>query len=388
MFKRIFLLVLDSFGIGELPDAKLYGDEGSNTLRAVQSTGLLNVPTMTRLGLYNIDNVKGDKSNTPIGSFGRFAEKSKGKDTTTGHWEIAGIVLDKPFPVFLNGFPKEIIDKLAKSWGVSGVLCNQAYSGTDVIRDFGKEHIKTKQPIIYTSQDSVLQIACHEEVFSLEELYDFCQKARGIMQGEYAVGRVIARPFIGEDIFTRTIYRKDYSLPLPQKSLLDYLKYSGKDVISIGKIFDVFNGQGITQVIAGKNNEATQKGLNSVVDIDFEGLCFANFVDFDTLYGHRNDAKGYALAINSFDNFLNEFIDKLKEDDLLLVTADHGCDPITPSTDHSREYIPLLVYGKKVLSGVNLGTRETFADIGATIAQNFNIKLQNGTSFLNKITKQ
>lgn len=387
MFKRVFLIVLDSFGIGELPDANLYNDEGSNTLRAVYKTGKLHISTMSKLGLFNIDGVEGEKVKFPLGSFGRFSEKSKGKDTTTGHWEISGIVLDKSFPVFPNGFPKELVDKLIESWGVEGVLCNKPYSGTEVIKDYGVEHLKTKKPIIYTSQDSVLQIACHEDLFSLEQLYDFCSKARQIMQGDFAVGRVIARPFTGTEVFTRTIYRKDYSLPLPQKSLLDRISEKGLDVISIGKIYDVFNGQGITEKITAKDNQSTENGLNSAIEKNFNGLCFANFVDFDTLYGHRNDSEGYALALNKFDLFLNEFLPKLQEDDLLMVTADHGCDPSTPSTDHSREYIPLLVYGKKVNSGINLGTGSSFSDIGATIAENFGITLQNGKSFLNKIAK-
>ena len=388
MFKRVFLIVLDSFGIGELPDAELYGDQGSNTLNAVYNSGLLNISTMQKLGLYNIDGVEIKGEASVLGCFGRFAEKSKGKDTTTGHWEICGIALNNAFPVFPKGFPDEVVEKLIKSWGVDGVLCNKPYSGTEVINDYGLEHIKTKKPIIYTSQDSVLQISCHEEVFPREKLYEFCVKAREIMQGEYAVGRVIARPFVGEKIFDRTIYRKDYSLPLPQESLLDKLKNKGYEVISIGKIFDVFNGQGITQKISAKNNKASEDGLNIAVEKDFNGLCFANFVDFDTLYGHRNDVSGYALALNQFDLFLKDFITKLKEEDLLIITADHGCDPITPSTDHSREYIPMLAYGHNIKSNVNLGTGSSFSDIGATIADNFGVKLQNGTSFLNKIIKQ
>jgi len=387
LFKRVFLIVLDSLGIGELPDASLYGDKGSNTLLAVNSSGILNIPTLKNLGLFNIDGVELKGVDKPLGAFGRFAEMSSGKDTTTGHWEIAGIVSEKPFPTFPNGFPSEIVEKLIKEWNVEGVLCNKPYSGTEVINDYGIEHIKTKKPIIYTSQDSVLQIACHEDVFSLERLYNFCQIAREIMQGEYRVGRVIARPFIGETTFTRTINRKDYSVQVPYNSLLDELKSSGLDVISVGKIYDIFSGSGITQKYTAKENVASENALNEIVNKEFKGLCFANFVDFDTLYGHRNDPKGYSLALNKFDDFLRKFIEKLNCDDLLMITADHGCDPITPSTDHSREYVPLVCYGNNVIKGVNLGTRQTFADIGATIAENFKVKIKNGNSFLNKITK-
>ncbi len=387
MFKRVFLLVLDSFGIGELPDADKFGDSGSNTLMAINSSGYLKAPTLKDMGLYNIDGVPLNGVEKPLGAYGRFAEKSQGKDTTIGHWEICGIISEKPFPTFPNGFPQEVVDKLVKAWGVEGVLCNKPYSGTEVIKDYGKEHLESRKPIIYTSQDSVLQIACHEEVFSVEKLYEFCRLAREIMVEEYAVGRVIARPFIGEKSFTRTNARKDFSISLPHNSLLDELKNNGFDVISIGKIFDIFSGAGITQNYNAKENSATENALNTVVNKSFNGLCFANFVDFDTLYGHRNDAKGYALAINTFDAFLNDFIKKLKAEDLLLITADHGCDPNTPSTDHSREYVPLIAYGKNVKEGISLETRETFADIGATIAENFGVTIKEGTSFLNKIVK-
>jgi len=391
MFKRIFLIVLDSFGIGELPDSHLYGDEGSNTLMAVNSTGLLNVPTLKSLGLFNIDGVNLPKEESPLGSFGRFAEKSNGKDTTTGHWEISGVIPKFSFPTFSNGFPDEILDKIIKKWGVDGILCNSSYSGTEVIKDYGLEHIKTKKPIIYTSQDSVFQIACHEDVFSRAELYKLCEIARELLVDEYNVGRVIARPFlgsspVGEGAFYRTDGRKDFSVEPPEDTMLDILSSADLDVISIGKIYDVFCGRGITKKIKAKTNWASCEGLNQALQEDFTGLCFCNFVDFDTLYGHRNDAVGYAKSLNEFDVFLKEFLTKLKEDDLVLITADHGCDPITPSTDHSREYIPLLAYGSKVKT-TNLFTRDSFADIGATICENFNVKLKNGSSFLNKIIK-
>ncbi len=387
MFKRVFLIVLDSFGIGELPDADTFGDKGSNTLMAVNSCGLLNLPTLKNMGLYNIDGITLNGVDIPLGAFGRFAEKSQGKDTTIGHWEICGVISPKPFPTYPNGFPKEIIDKLVKAWKVEGVLCNKPYSGTEVIKDYGKKHLQTKMPIVYTSQDSVLQIACHESVFSVQKLYEFCEIAREIMQGENKVGRVIARPFVGEKIFTRTTARKDYSVNVPYNSLLNELKNKGLSVISIGKIYDIFNGSGITEKISAKENVESEKALNEVVKKDFKGLCFANFVDFDSLYGHRNDPKGYALALNRFDEFLNDFIKNLRQEDLVMVTADHGCDPITTSTDHSREYVPLLAYGEKIKNGVNLGTGSSFADIGATIAENFGFKIKHGNSFLNKITK-
>ncbi len=389
MFKRVFLTVLDSFGIGELPDAKDFNDENSNTLRACFNSGALKVPNMSKMGLFNIDEIgcSCKKENEPIASYGKFAEKSKGKDTTTGHWELCGVILDKPFPTFPNGFPDDIIEKLKKAFGVKGILCNKPYSGTKVINDYGVEHIKSGYPIVYTSADSVLQIACHEEIYSVETLYSFCEKARKIMQDEYAVGRVIARPFLGnEKGFYRTEKRHDYSLFPPYKTLLDELKENGLDVISVGKIYDIFVGKGISEKIVAKNNAESERGMMQAVKKDFHGLCFTNFVDFDMLYGHRNDVYGYTDALNRFDVFLGEFINEMKSDDLLIVTADHGCDPSTPSTDHSREYIPCLVYGNGI-KAVNLGIRETFSDIGQTIAENFGLKIKNGESFLNKLIK-
>lgn len=389
MFKRVFLTVLDSFGVGELSDAKEFNDENSNTLRACYNSGLLNVPNMAKMGLFNLDDLgfSCEKEKNPIASYGKFAEKSKGKDTTTGHWELCGVTLDKPFPTFPNGFPDEIIEKLKKAFGVKGVLCNKPYSGTKVINDYGVEHIKSGYPIVYTSADSVLQIACHEDVYSVETLYSFCEKAREIMQGEYAVGRVIARPFLGkEKEFYRTERRHDYSLLPPNKTLLDALSDNSFDVLSVGKIYDIFVGKGITEKIVAKNNSESEMGMMQSLKRDFKGLCFTNFVDFDMLYGHRNDVVGYSEALNRFDVFLGEFMQGMREDDLLIVTADHGCDPATPSTDHSREYIPCLIYGKNVKT-VNIGIRNSFSDIGQTIADNFSLKIKNGESFLNKITK-
>ena len=388
MFKRVFLVVLDSFGIGELPDSHLYGDKGSNTLMAVNSSGLLNVPTFKQLGLFNIDGVELQGVKNPTATYGRFAEKSNGKDTTTGHWEMAGIIPDFPFPTFSNGFPSEIINKIVNAWGVSGVLCNSAYSGTEAIKDFGLEHLKTKKPIVYTSQDSVFQIACHESVYSNEKLYKMCQIARELLVGKYNVCRVIARPFIGENPsnFTRTEGRKDFSVEPPKDTMLDILKNNGYSVISIGKIYDIFCGKGITKKVTAKSNFASEQGLLECVEQDFTGLCFCNFVDFDMLFGHRNDPIGYAKALNEFDRFLKGFLEKLRSDDLLIITADHGCDPVTPSTDHSREYIPMLAYGNGVKS-INLFTRDSFADIGATVCENFNLKLGIGNSFLKEIIK-
>ena len=389
MFKRVFLTVLDSFGVGELPDAKDYGDQGSNTFLACLKSGKLNVPNMKKMGLYNLDglNLQENTEKNCNASYGKLAEVSKGKDTTTGHWEIAGVVLDKPFPTFPNGFPTEIVDKLKKELGVGGFLCNKPYSGTKVINDYGEEHLKTGYPILYTSADSVLQLACHENVYSVEKLYSFCEKARRIMQGEYGVGRVIARPFLNNNKeFYRTERRHDYSLLPPYLTLLDELKENNFDVISVGKIYDIFAGNGITQKIDAKNNEQSKQGMLKAVKQNFKGLCFTNFVDFDMLYGHRNDVLGYANALNEFDLFLGDFIKLMGKDDLLIVTADHGCDPSTPSTDHSREYIPCLVYGDKVKS-VNFHIRNSFSDIGQTIAENFGLKIKNGNSFLNLIKK-
>ena len=386
MSKRVFVIVLDSLGVGAMPDANLYGDTGSNTLAALRSSALFNVPCLASLGLFSIDGIA--PLSLPLdaaGSYGRLAAMSPGKDTTTGHWELAGIVLDKPFPLFPSGFPKAVTEQLQRVSG-RGVLCNKPYSGTKVLADYGQQHIETGAVIAYTSADSVLQIAAHEDIIPLEELYRVCEAARDIMQGDFAVGRVIARPFTGEyPNFTRTKNRRDYSL-LPDATMLDYIKDAGLDVIGIGKISDIFAGRGLTRSITTKNNAEGMHATLELVREDFSGLCFVNLVDFDMLYGHRNDVDGYAQAMSDFDSDLKCLLPLLRDDDILLITADHGCDPSTPSTDHSREYVPLLVYGSSVQSGVNLGTRESFADAAATVQEYLGLPVKtSGRSFWERI---
>jgi len=364
--KRVFLVVLDSFGIGEMPDAANYGDEGSNTLRATADAGV-KLPNMAKLGLGNIEGVSCiDKTENPEGAFARMTEASKGKDTTTGHWEMAGVVSKWPMPTYSDGFPKEVIDELSRRTGRE-ILCNKPYSGVQVIADYGEEHLKTGALIVYTSADSVMQIAAHEEKVPLDELYHICHIARDMMQGEHGVGRIIARPFIGEaGNFTRTTNRHDYSLLPPHDTMLDLIKKAGKDVIAVGKISDIFAGCGVTEHIPTAGNT---DGLNKSAELlkrDFNGLCFINLVDFDMLYGHRNDAKGYANALEEFDRWLEKARKELKEGDVLMITADHGCDPSTESTDHSREYTPWLICGEGI-KPVDLATRPTFADIGSTV---------------------
>ena len=386
--KRVFLIVLDSFGIGEMPDSADYGDEGSNTLAACCSSDKLNLPNMAKLGLYNIDGVDCKPSVALTeGAYARMTEMSKGKDTTIGHWEIAGVISPKPLPTYPNGFPPEVIKEFEEKTGRK-VVCNKPYSGTDVIRDYGEEHIKTGALIVYTSADSVFQIAAHEKLVPVEELYRYCEIARDILKGEHGVGRVIARPFIGNaPNFERTSNRHDFSLEPPQKTMLDLLKEAGKDVIGVGKINDIFAGRGLTEFVRTSGNP---DGIDKTIEYtkkDFEGLCFVNLVDFDMLYGHRNDVEGYAKALTYFDERLPKIIEGLKEDDVLMITADHGCDPATPSTDHSREYTPMIAYGKKLKQGVNLGTRESFADIGATVLEWFGLSADAiyGKSFLQEI---
>ena len=377
MAKRVFLIVLDSFGVGGAPDAAKFGDEGSNTLAAVLSYSNAAFPNLAKMGLLAIDNEddpriisykKAQESiPSPIGSYARVREVSAGKDSTIGHWEIAGIISDKAQPTYPDGFPDEIIRKLEKATG-RGFLCNKPYSGTDVIRDYGEEHMKTGNLIIYTSADSVLQIAAHEEIVPLEELYDICKKARSIMSGEHAVGRVIARPFVGEPgNFTRTANRHDFSLAAPSSTMLDLLKNEGYDVISIGKIFDLFAGRGLTESNPTKGNTDGINKTIEMMDRDFTGLCFTNLVDFDMKYGHRNDIEGYATAMHEFDDALGTILSKLKEDDLLIITADHGCDPSTPSTDHSRECIPLLIYGDGYRTPSNMGELTGFNNIAGIV---------------------
>ncbi len=372
--KRIFLIVLDSFGIGEMPDAADYGDNGTNTLRSVSASACFHMPNMAKLGLFNIDGVDiAMKEEHPAAVTARMKEASKGKDTTIGHWEIAGIISEKPLPVYPDGFPKEILDSFCAMTG-RGVLCNKPYSGTEVIKDYGDEHVKTGKLIVYTSADSVFQIAAHEDVVPVETLYEYCRMARKLLQGEHGVGRVIARPFVGESgNYTRTAKRHDFSLEPPGVTMLEQLSAAGRDVISIGKIQDIFVGKGITEYTYTKGNEEGIEKTLAYLEKDFEGLCFVNLVDYDMLYGHRNDIDGYAGALAYFDEKLPEIIGKMKEEDILMITADHGCDPgYTVSTDHSREYTPFLMYGKNV-APENLGTRDTFADIGATVLYYFGI---------------
>ena len=380
--KRVFLFVLDSVGIGEMPDAADYGDEGSNTLLAASKSPYFSMPNMRKLGYFNIDGVQiGEKEKNPKASFARMMELSKGKDTTTGHWEIAGIVSKSPMPTYPNGFPKEILDEFEKQTGRK-VLCNLPYSGTKVIEDYGEEHMKTGDLIVYTSADSVFQIAAHEDVVPVETLYHYCEIARKILVGKHGVGRVIARPFIGtKGHFERTTRRHDFSLVPPKNTMLDLMKENGMDVLAVGKINDIFAGKGVTDFVRTEGNaDGIEKTLNWM-DRDFHGLCFINLVDYDMLYGHRNDVDGYAKALTYFDEKLPEILAKMREEDILMITADHGCDPITPSTDHSREYTPLLMVGKRIEAGVNYGTRRSFADIAATILNYFGITKENTADF-------
>lgn len=384
MMKRVFLIVLDSFGIGEMEDAAEYGDRGTNTIKSAASSPAFHMPNMGALGLFNIDGVDcREPVMQPSARIARMKEASKGKDTTIGHWEIAGILSEQPLPTYPDGFPKEVLDAFSAAVG-RGVLCNKPYSGTEVIKDYGDEHVKSGKLIVYTSADSVFQIAAHEDIVPVETLYEYCKIARGILQGKHGVGRVIARPFVGTSgNYTRTSGRHDFSLEPPAVTMLDQLKASGKDVISVGKIKDIFAGKGITEYVYTKGNaEGIEKTL-AYMERDFEGLCFINLVDYDMLYGHRNDIDGYAAALTYFDEKLPQILSKLKEDDVLMITADHGCDPgYTVSTDHSREHTPFIMYGKSI-TPVNLGTRDTFADIGATVLDCFHIKPEfAGTSML------
>ena len=387
--KRVFLIVLDSFGIGEMPDAKKYGDEGSNTLAAIVKSKKYKTPNLEKLGLFNIEGVdcKEDVEN-PQASFARLAESSNGKDTTTGHWEMAGIISEKPFPTFPNGFPEDFLEEYSKRVGRK-ILCNKPYSGTEVIKDYGREHLETGALIVYTSADSVFQVAGHEDVISLEELYRCCEIAREMLQGDLGVGRVIARPFVGkEGSFERTRNRHDYALDPTGPIVMDDLVKNGFDSIGVGKIYDIFAGKSVEESYKMEDNI---DGMNITLDLcdkDFNGLCFVNLVDFDMIYGHRNDVDGYANAASEFDKQLGQMMDKLREDDIVIITADHGCDPSTESTDHSREYVPMIIFGDKIKSGVDLKTRNTFADIGKTVADIFGIESPiPGTSFYKAVSK-
>ena len=373
--KRVFLIVLDSVGIGAMEDAAEFGDAGTNTLRSASTGTCFHMPNMKQLGLFNIDGIDwAEGVKEPKAVYGRMKEASRGKDTTIGHWEIAGLISKKPLPVYPNGFPAEILDAFSEMTG-RGILCNKPYSGTEVIKDYGDEHVKTGKLIIYTSADSVFQIAAHEEVVPVETLYEYCRMARKLLCGEHSVGRVIARPFIGKDgNYQRTTGRHDFSLEPPGETMLDAIQNAGKEVIGVGKIKDIFAGKGITSYVYTKGNADGIERTLQYLDQDFDGLCFINLVDYDMLYGHRNDIEGYARALAEFDAALPEIISKLREDDLLMITADHGCDPgYTVSTDHSREHTPLIIYGKSI-NPVNLGTRETFADIGATVLDYLGVK--------------
>jgi len=385
-FRRIIWIVLDSVGIGEMSDAAGYGDVGSDTLGNLARLRPLDLPNLCRLGLANIRPFEGLAPDpAPLGCYGRCAAASPGKDTTTGHWEMVGIHLAKPFPLYPHGFPPEVMDEFERQIGRK-TLGNIPASGTEIIRELGVEHMRTGYPIIYTSADSVFQIAAHEEVIPVPELYRMCEVARGILRGPPEVGRVIARPFVGAPgAFTRTANRHDYAVPPPAGMLLDKLAGARVPVVSIGKIYDIYLGRGISRVEKTKSNA---EGMAKVLDAAAScagGLIFANFVDFDMLYGHRNDAEGYAKALEAVDRWLPALLDRLAPDDLLILTADHGCDPTTPSTDHSREYVPLLVYGRAARRGVNLGTRSTLADMGQTVAANFRVQIEKGESFLSLI---
>ncbi|MBQ5592295.1 MAG: phosphopentomutase [Clostridia bacterium] len=371
--KRVFLIVLDSCGIGQMPDCADFGDKDCNTLKRISASPFFSAENTIMLGLGNIDGIDYlSKNEKPSALVARLTEKSKGKDTTIGHWEIAGVVSDKPLPTYPDGFPEAILAEFSRQTG-RGVLCNKPYSGTDVIRDYGRRHVETGDLIVYTSADSVFQIAAHESIVPPKQLYEYCRIARAILTGEHAVGRVIARPFEGEyPDFRRTANRHDFSLEPPKPTLLDALADNGKTVYAIGKIYDIFAGKGITEhVFTHSNAEGMQKTLKAL-DKDFEGLCFTNLVDYDMLYGHRQDVDGYAKAFAEFDGWLADFIKGMKSDDVLMITADHGCDPGDSHTDHTREYTPLIVYGERI-KPLNLGTRPTFADIAATIADYLNI---------------
>ena len=388
-YKRIFLFVLDSFGIGAMPDALQYGDAGANTFATVAKDPAYHCPTLESFGLLNIDHIcLGHPVCTPFGAFARMTEASHGKDTIIGHWEMCGVISEHDLPTYPNGFPEELLARFKLAVG-RDILCNRPYSGTKVIEDYGDTHIKTGKLIVYTSADSVFQIAAHEDIVPLAELYHICEIARGMLTGKNAVGRVIARPFSGTPgNFTRTAHRHDYALEPPHDTVLDYLKKNGCDVIAIGKIHDIFAGRGITQTIRTTGNEDGMKKADGMLSQDFHGLCFVNLVDFDMLYGHRNDIGGYAAALSRFDCFLKSFHTKLHPDDLLMITADHGCDPGYPTTDHTREYTPLLVCTTNPF-GINLGTRKTFSDIGKTILENFECVCElPGESFLHQLTSK
>ena len=390
MINRVILMVLDSFGVGEAPDADKYGDNGSNTLGHIYESTKLSLQNMKKMGLYNIDGIEiPEKVNETIGAFGKAKEMSKGKNSPVGHWEMSGYVTENAFFTYPNGFDKEIIDEFIKKTGIKGVLCNRKGSGTDLLTEYGEEHLKTGFPIVYTSADSVFQIAAHEDVIPVEELYRICEIAREVVsQPKYNIGTVIARPFIGDNKknFKRTYNRRDFESKSFGKTMLDVLTENNIEVIGVGKILDLFSMRGITK---GEHTEGNIDGLNKTINYikeDSKGLIFTNLVDFDMLYGHRNNIEGYAKALEEFDSYLSKIMQEMKSTDMLIITADHGCDPSTKSTDHSREYTPILIYGKEVKTNTNIGIRDTFADISATILDIFGLEaLKYGKSFKNDI---
>lgn len=390
MIKRAIIIVLDSFGVGEAPDVAEYGDEGSNTLEGIYNNTTLNIPNMKKLGLYNIQGLNIDeKEEEPVGIYGKAAEKTKGKNSPVGHWEIAGFVKDKPFRTYYLGFPQQLLDEISNRAGIKGFICNGKGSGTDFLKQYGEESIEKNMPIIYTSADSVLQIAMHEDVLPVPELYKLCQIARNVIDEQgYDIGTVIARPFVGDssENFKRTYNRRDFEANDFGRTMLDVFVDNNKGVLAIGKIEDLFTGRGITRAIHTNGNaDGIDKTIDAIKNSN-EELIFTNLVDFDMLYGHRNNIEGYAKALEEFDKKLPEIMEALNEDDILILTADHGNDPSTPSTDHSREYVPILAYGKNLKNNVDIGVRETFADISATILDIFGLeKLENGTSFKDEI---
>jgi len=390
MKKRVFITVLDSFGVGEMPDAADFGDKGTNTLRSISASDKFKIKNLKNLGLFNIEGIDFlEGVEKPKAAYGKIAELSKGKDTTTGHWEIGGIISETPMPTFPEGFPQEILDEFSKRTG-RGILCNKPYSGTAVIKDYGMEQLETGKLIVYTSADSVFQIAANESIIPVEELYEYCRIARGILQGEYGVGRVIARPFIGDspDNFERTPKRHDFSLEPPKDTMLDFISKAGLETLAVGKISDIFAGKGITdRVFTTGNTDGMAKTLE-YMSRDFEGLCFINLVDFDMLYGHRNNVDGYAAALTEFDLWLEKALPLLRDDDIFIITADHGCDPgYTISTDHSREYIPIIVFGKSI-APVNLGIQTGFCNIAKTVCEYLGVENSlSGESFLKRILR-
>ena len=388
MIRRVFLIVLDSCGVGQAPDAAEFSDQGADTMRTIAKSGRFEIPNLLRLGLGDIEGIDYlKKPSRRKAAVGKAAERSRGKDTTTGHWEIAGLVSESPMPTYPDGFPPEVISAFEEATGRKA-LCNKVYSGTQVILDYGQEHLRTGNPIVYTSADSVFQIAAHESVIPPEELYEICRKARALLTGKHAVGRVIARPFTGKyPDFERTSRRHDFSLTPPRPTLLDVVSSAGLQCLAVGKIHDIFAGRGITEYVYTSGNEDGMEKTSAWADRDFHGLCFVNLVDFDSKYGHRRDIDGYASALSVFDRWLGGFMKHLGEEDVLMITADHGCDPGYKGTDHTREYIPVIVYGKKIRP-VKLGVRESFADLGATAAELLGVPLEtSGKSFAKEILR-